>query len=156
MKNDKVFHTLVKLLEENLKEESAVVFDIDGTIIEDKYYSPSNIKQLVLPIYLFYKYCMEKNIPIFIITARPPDNGNDLATIRMLDKMDLDMNRIYFCRRGIDPMISKLDCRNDIRLLGYHLTLTIGDNLCDIDSQEGVGILVKKIDNDNVDIKIML
>ena len=155
MKNNELFSTLVDLLLKNRRYNTSVVFDIDGTIIDDRYYTATTAKQLVLPVYQFYKYCMKKDIPIFIVTARPPNNGNDHATINVLNNIELDMNRIYFCHRGIDPMISKLDCRNDIRSLGYHITLSIGDNLCDIDRKEGVGILVKKQDDDNVDVKIM-
>ncbi len=121
-----------------LPPNPAIVFDIDGTLLDDN-------GQGIIPIIALFRFSKMMGITPFIITARIDDgimaqqythtqlhnNGIfDYATLFMLPK-----NFLHPCRY-------KLLARKQIYDWGYNVVMSIGDTPWDIGEYGGIGILV--------------
>jgi hypothetical protein len=136
----------------------AVVFDIDGTIIQDgySYFDKSN---LIDSIYGFYQYLQKRgDIRIFVITARgykkfeSKDDPYYLEVLKMLkginchpDKLDLwDYNKYA------DVTIYKTEKRREL-FQKHNILMSLGDNDWDYGKFGGLGVHIYN-DGEKIDI----
>ena len=122
----------------------AIMFDIDGTIINTTHFNWED-HIAIQPVYNFYKYCLNRGINIFIVTARSGHKSNMEYTIdKIQNHLRLSFNQIYFRNPDIENVhIYKQQCRDSISMLGYQIHMSIGDNLWDIGLNGGIGIHMK-------------
>lgn len=112
----------------------AVVFDIDGTLLNDT--------RPIKPVVDFYNLCKSLGYHVFIITAR--DSHGVAETIEQLEGMNIiDYVSIYF-RLPVywDMNHYKESCRESILNKGYKIVLSIGDTSWDVGKYGGYGILL--------------
>lgn len=115
----------------------AVVFDIDGTLLNED--TP------IVPIIEFYNYCKELGYHIFIITARD-SYGIAETSKQLLDMGITDYVSIYFRLPTYWDMNKyKESCRESIMNKGYKTVLSIGDTDWDIGTYGGYGVLLPHI-----------
>ena len=112
------YQYLVNRLENicNFDSNKAIIFDIDGTIINAKEYEWID-HIIVDPVYFFYRYCMQKNLNIFIITARSGNKENiDFTNDKISNKLNLKFNKMFF-RNPLEEDVPKFKqtCRNIIK-----------------------------------------
>lgn len=119
---------------------SAVVFDIDGTLI-------NNLGQPIHTVCKLYEYFLKRGVNIFLVTARyhGKDNAYRKATSDQLKGVGIfGYKNLYM--RSDDSMTNyflfKKECRKDIMMSGYNIILSIGDNAFDIGEYGGVGFIV--------------
>ena len=131
-----------KLLENKTKNNICVVFDIDGTIINDNVYSPKSERDIIIDVYKFLMSLQHVGVPIFIITARPDFTVNRNATSRMLDDLGIDYEYLYMWNRQVfdDHISFKEEARYDIHLHGYDVIMSLGDNEWDYGKYGGLGV----------------
>lgn len=115
-------------------ENLAVVFDIDGTLLNE------NIP--ITPVLNFYNICKDMGYNLFIITARDSNGINE--TIEQLQSMNIDdYNSMYFRIPTYWDMYKyKESSRESIINKGYNIVLSIGDSEWDIGKFGGYGILL--------------
>ena len=143
-----IFNSLVETFKteiqyyENNKYKPCVVFDIDGTILVDGVYSPSNRNEIIIDVYKFLLYLQDKGIDIFIITARPDFSHNRLATMKMLDKMKIHYKYLYMWNQNIfdDQIMFKESARKEIFNNNYNIIMSLGDNYWDYGLYGGLGV----------------
>jgi predicted secreted acid phosphatase len=131
-----------KILRFRGKNNICVVFDIDGTIIVEGVYAPTNNSQIVMDVYKFLIHLQQINIPIFIVTARPESKQNRLGTIKMLHDLGIMYEYLYMWNRNIfeDHIIFKEKAREDINIQGYNIVMSLGDNWWDYGKFGGLGV----------------
>ena len=115
----------------------AIVFDIDDTLIS------SRDGQLILNIFDFYNYCINRGYSVYIITARSGTIKNMEITIQQLQSLGIaNYKRLYF-RKPFDMRVarSKKLARKHIP---HSIILSIGDQPGDIGEYGGVGILLSR------------
>lgn len=151
---DKDFYNILvniinNLIEKNKrKTELTVVFDIDGTLFDEKDETP------IQSIYNFYRYCEIIGINNIIVTARSSIDLSKNHTLELLDKYNIKKT-IYFMKPGVINIFNyKRNARKNIAEKGKNVIMSIGDNLCDIGEYGGLGVLVKKVDKDHISYHI--
>jgi predicted secreted acid phosphatase len=145
---DDIFNSLVETFKteiqyyDNNNFKPCVVFDIDGTILVDGIYSPSNSREIISDIYKFLLYLQNKNIDIFIITARPDFSHNRLSTIKMLNKINIKYKYLYMWNQNIfdNQIIFKGSARKEIFHNKYNIIMSLGDNYWDYGLYGGLGV----------------
>jgi predicted secreted acid phosphatase len=112
----------------------AVVFDIDGTLLNDM--------RTIEPVVEFYNICKRLGYHVFIITAR--DSHGVSETINQLKTLGITgYESIYFRLPTYWDMAAyKESSRKSIRDKGYDTVLSIGDNQWDVGKYGGYGILL--------------
>jgi predicted secreted acid phosphatase len=146
MQNVEIFSKLQEILNNEVYNSPAIVFDIDGTLIDDTTYQPIDY------ITSFYNYCLSLGLTVFIITARPSTNNNVKHTTDMLHDNGISgWKGIYFARdRSVDIPGYKLKSRKHIYDRGYTVLMSLGDNWFDIGKYGGFGVIVNKKKTTNI------
>ncbi len=118
-------------------ENLAVVFDIDGTLLNDD--------EPIQPVVDFYNICKSLGYHLFIVTAR--DSNGTQETIDQLDKMNITDYVSIYLRLPIywDMTKYKTSCRESIVNKGYNVVLSIGDSIWDVGQYGGYGILLPQL-----------
>lgn len=119
----------------------AVVFDIDGTLLnEDK---------PIKPVIYLYNLCKKLGYTVFIVTAR--DSYGIGETINQLHSMGINgFHSAYFRMPSVWNIAKfKESCRLSIIEKGYQTVLAIGDSQWDLpthaDNDLGYGILLPQL-----------
>jgi len=105
-------------------DDLAIVFDIDGTLLnEDK---------PIKPVVHFYNLCKQLGYTTFIVTAR--DSYGIGETINQLHGMGINGFHSAYFRAPSVWNISKFkeSCRRSIGKKGYQVVLSIGDSNWDV------------------------
>tara|TARA_A100001015_G_C14759584_1_gene620843 strand:+ start:221 stop:688 length:468 start_codon:yes stop_codon:yes gene_type:complete len=119
----------------------SVVFDIDGTILNDGVFSPKDYDEVILNVYRFLLYLQSIDIPIFIITARPDYPHNRKETKKMLDKLGINYVKLYMHNQSENNHIDfKTKSRKNILDNGYKVIMSLGDNYWDYGDYGGLGV----------------
>ena len=152
--HDNLYLLLRQKLNEILRRDifvfnKGIAFDIDGTLLMDGVYAPSNDYEIFHGVVNFYKYCVSLKLPVFIITARPYFKENVESTHKMLNEMKLPFTKSFFCNHGDNQIICKENFRKLIKNNDFNIVMSIGDNICDIGKYGGLGVLVKLDKNHN-------
>ena len=164
MIKDNIYKNIVnrfntELMTEKSNKIPCVVFDIDGTLIYENDTAQYRDKKIE-HICKFAYYLNNKNIPVFIITAR--DNtisGNYERTEKLLQKLNIDYVNLFLW--NINQYKTVVDfkslTRKHIEDNNYKVMMSLGDNYWDYGDYGGVGIhifqngkfiqFVNKIDN---------
>ena len=121
-----------------LPPNPAIVFDIDGTLIDGN-------GQGIIPVIALFKFSKSFGITPFIITARI----NKDAMAQQYTHMQLSANDIFdysalfmMPKHFLHPCRYKFFARKQIHDWGFNVVMSIGDNPCDIGEYGGIGILV--------------
>ena len=103
-------------------EKSAVIFDIDNTLI-DKY------GRLIEEIANIYKVCSQINLKIILITSRPATEESISNTENQLYSLQLKSHiLIYFMKPNrTDVGLYKFNARQDVFKRGYRVIYSFGD-----------------------------
>lgn len=144
----KIYKSLVKSFNDELQHYDndehipCVVFDIDGTILNDGVYSPSDSNDIINSVYDFLQYTQRMGINIFIITARPENNLNRLGTEKMLKKLNINYTFLYMWDHDIfdNNTIFKEEARKEIFNNGFNIIMSLGDNEWDYGDYGGLGV----------------
>ena len=102
-------------------EKTAVMFDIDNTLIRGPLPCPSIIE--------LCNYASSKNIKVILITARPNYARIRSFTERQLRKHGILYDQLFFC-----PPDSKKTLKKDLDL---EFIFSVGDNWTDVDGSYG-------------------
>lgn len=106
----------LEILSGEIPDNACVVFDIDNTLIDS---TTSTLIRCVRDLYINIR---DKDIPIFIITARSPLDRE--YTERQLERRSLTgYQELHLVGSG-----RKQDIRKDIQERGYNILLNIGDH----------------------------
>lgn len=131
---------LIKFFEKIPKNTNDIVFfDIDDTLLRP--YSNEPIK----PVLEFYKYLVNNNYNVAIITARPDYPINREYTINDLKSIGIENDYNYLILMPLymnDVSIYKKNARKMIVDQGYIPLMSIGDKYWDMGDHGGIGILV--------------
>jgi hypothetical protein len=121
-----------------VKQNSAIVFDIDDTLIYSK------TGYLIKPVYDLYKYATNLDITPFIVTARISTPQNINYTKKEMANHDVQFKYAFFRCEGVTDIPSfKLRCRERITSTGYSILMTVGDMNWDISGgYNGIGIKI--------------
>jgi len=119
-------------------EKDIVIFDIDDTLFDP--YSDREIE----PVINFYRYLVENNYNVAIITARENSPLNLNYTLEDLERHIVKNYKFLFLRNPsyTDLYLYKRDARKHIVDLGYVPLISIGDKRWDMGEYGGIGILV--------------
>lgn len=120
----------------NNTKQSAIVFDIDGTLLYEHTDYP------IWSVINFCNHCKEIGIATIIVTARPGFEQNITKTKEQLKQYGLNCDAFYF-RAPRDNQITtfKTAVRKYLaEQLNYNVLLSIGDNPWDIGEYGGTGI----------------
>ena len=113
----------------NLTSKSAVMFDIDKTLVQG--INP------IQPIIDLCNYAKQLGIAVILITARPNTHVSKIITTRQLAKHDILYDALIF-----SPAVHKKIVKKDLDL---DFIFSIGDLPTDVDGEHGgVPILLKK------------
>lgn len=132
-------HTLF-LLKPTLPPNSAIVFDIDDTLLDS---ITGKRMEDVLNIYSFAKVL---KLYIILITAR--SDNNMIATDNQLKQNNISYTRLYFRKNKTnkkditarDLYEYKLEARKDAMQRGYNIIMSVGDKPWDVGTYGGIGI----------------
>ena len=113
---------IYKLAARKIKEDDAIMFDIDDTLIETSTGKPINDVIDILDVGRALGYT------IVIITARPSFSENRKWTRGQLEKLDIYWDKLIYCPPE-DKTVMK-------RELGYNFVLSIGDLETDLGGSE--------------------
>jgi len=113
----------------------AICLDVDGTVLRNL---PNGGAKCVLCFRTLAKACAAAGIAIFVVTARPDDNGyNRNWTIRQLEQCGISpVAGLYMRPQNREFREFKLSARKRIRSLGYTMLLSIGDQFADLSSKD--------------------
>ena len=122
--------------------QPAVVFDIDGTIINDWVYEPNSEDDIILDVYHFLLHVQRMGIKIFIVTARPENKLNRKNTEQMLQNLGINYENVYMWNIWSFKSVSnfKESSREDIFIQGYNTLMSLGDNEWDYGNYGGLGV----------------
>lgn len=124
----------------NIKPNSAVVFDIDETLIDS---NGRNITSVVS----FYNYVKSKGATPMIVTARINTKKNMKHTIEQLKRNGITGYRyLYLMPKNTNVWDYKASARKHIITQGYEVEMSLGDKPWDIGKYGGIGIIVEKYD----------
>lgn len=147
MIKDNIYNNIIarfntELNTKSSKNKPCVVFDIDGTLIYENDVKDYDDKP-INDICKFAYYLMQKNITIFIITAR--DNsikGNFESTEDLLDKLQISYKQLYLwdIKKYKTVVDFKSLTRKQIEDSGYSVIMSFGDNYWDYGDYGGTGI----------------
>lgn len=120
-----------------------VVFDIDGTILKDGIYSPSNNTEIIQPILQFLYFLQKRGITIFILTARPDNPYNRLKTDEMLHHLNINFKHLFMMNMDQydSQIIYKQNVRKYLVYKHYNIIMSLGDNTWDY-GEFGIGVHV--------------
>ena len=122
------------------RDDFAIVFDIDDTLISVKDFS-------ITPIINLYKYAKELGYFVVIITARADGPGSRDYTLLQLTQYTIPHPHLLYLRPPHDdPEYFKTGARSHVQ--NYHrkqVMLSIGDSKCDVGDYGGIGFLVPRI-----------
>lgn len=113
---------IYKLAARKIKEDDAIMFDIDDTLIETSTGKPINDVIDILDVGRALGY------NIVIITARPSFSANRKWTRGQLENLDIYWDNLIYC-----PPEDKTDVKRD---LGYNFVLSMGDLETDLGGSE--------------------
>ena len=139
--NFKIVNELKKyILSREWPNNSAAVFDIDGTILSTPFFHPIDY------VIDLYKTVTLKKIKPIIITARESFPLNWDITINQLKQVGINDYKMLFLRNKECTNLKqfKLDARKKVHDMGYNVIMSIGDNDFDIGEYGGIGVLLKK------------
>jgi predicted secreted acid phosphatase len=158
------FELLQKLVERHRRKpnkangkELAVVFDIDGTAIFNYNSKGVQLHKRNATLYLIYNWCLENNVLVFFLTARPDFPENRESTVRDLTKSgyyhrdyeDLIMRPMHdYYTRGSNYSNYKASERTRLARF-FKLLLNVGDTLLDmapLKTSSGEPIAVELVD----------
>ena len=120
------FHGQALIDKSTITSKSAVMFDIDNTLI--------NIHGGIQPIIELCHYAKSKNIKIILITARPDLSYIKLITHRQLKKHNIPCDELYFC--------SPSQKKNLKQHIAYDFIFSVGDLDTDVDGDHS-GVPIK-------------
>lgn len=106
----------------------AVVFDIDGTLINNR----SESSKCIRPLVALARECAEAGIVVFAITARPESKGNRARTVSQISECNVVVKALYMQPPGSQYAQYKYDAREKIRTSGYTILLSVGDQFPDL------------------------
>lgn len=130
-----VYKQLINYIENiNLPPNPAVIFDIDGTLINFD-------RNPIYPIISFYHYCLYRKFTIFIVTARLGYHDNIIYTQNELKRNNITNYSGLYLLKHQDPVRFKYMSRKHIAEKGYNTILSIGDNDFDSGDYGGQGVL---------------
>lgn len=114
-----------------------IVFDIDGTLIE-------NEEICILPVINLYNYILQKGYPIYIITARLFSPENVEYTKFLLTKCNVREYHGMFMRPGnIENLYDYKETRRKyLEDLGLKVIMSVGDMPFDFGKYGGLPIIV--------------
>jgi predicted secreted acid phosphatase len=122
-----------------LPPRPAIVFDIDGTLIDEN-------GKGIIPVIALFKFSKSMGITPFIITSRIDDNKGIVEdyTYSQLYSNDITGYASLFMlpKNFSQPWKYKLHARKQIHNWGFQVVMSIGDNHWDIGEYGGIGILV--------------
>ena len=107
-----------------ITDTTAVMFDIDNTLIRGPIPCPSIIE--------LCNYAKSKNVKVILITARPNYANIRSFTERQLRKHGIMYDQLFFC-----PPESKKTLKKDLDL---DFIFSVGDNWTDVDGSHGVKV----------------
>lgn len=112
-----------------LTDRSAVMFDIDGTLV--------NGTQPIKPIIELCNYAKQQGIFVYLITARPESTVTRIITKRQLAKHNINYDVLIFSPAHQKKNVKK---HSDMDFI-----FSVGDLPTDVDGEHGgVPILLKK------------
>jgi hypothetical protein len=119
-------------------DKDIVIFDIDDTLFDP--YSDREIT----PVINFYRYLVENNYNVAIITARENTPLNVKYTIDDLERHNIRGYKFLVLRNPSynDLFLYKKDVRKQIAEFGFTPLISIGDKRWDMGEYGGIGILV--------------
>jgi hypothetical protein len=131
--------TLSKTIIKNLDsrkwpENSAIVFDIDDTLID-------GFGRSIVPIIMVYNYSKLKNIIPVIITSRAgTPESIEFTQLQLLSHGITDYKFLYFRNPNlINPWEYKLNARKNIHDRGITVIMSLGDQDWDLGQYGGIG-----------------
>jgi predicted secreted acid phosphatase len=119
----------------------SVVFDIDGTLLNDD--------KPIKPVVHLYNLCKQLGYTVFIVTAR--DSIGIAETINQLHNLGINgFHSVYFRIPSVWNIVKfKAACRKSVIDKGYYTVLTIGDSSWDLiqegENEPGHGILLPQL-----------
>lgn len=115
----------------------AIVFDIDGTLLNDN--TP------IKPVLHFYNICKDLGYSLFIVTARDSHGINE--TVNQLKDLNItDYVSMYFRIPTYWDMYKyKEISRESIQNKGYNIVLSIGDSEWDVGKFGGYSVLLPQL-----------
>lgn len=115
----------------------AVVFDIDGTLIDSG-------GKVIAPIFRLYNYVKILCITPIIITNRLDEpNIVGFTKYQLMNSGITDFDRIYFRKATeMDFTRAKINARKKVIDDGFNIIMSIGDQKWDMGDYGGVGILL--------------
>jgi predicted secreted acid phosphatase len=141
-----------------LAENPAVVLDIDGTIVHN---SEDGSSKCVCVFRSMVAACARNGIKVFVVTARPDEEGNRDWTERQLAACSiLPLEGLYMRPASADYTETKHRARDDIRSQGYKIILSVGDQVGDLTTRTLSQLADGKIyvgtigDDDSMGIKL--
>ena len=121
-----------------LCKKPAIVLDIDGTILIN--HADGSTKS-VCHMTNFVKACLDSNISIFVVTARPDEARNRKWTERQLVSCGITpIEKLYMRPPAEDYGTCKHEAREEIRSNGHKILLSIGDQWGDVSSNDFEGL----------------
>jgi predicted secreted acid phosphatase len=120
-----------------LPSNSAVVFDIDMTLIDEG-------GERIEPVCWFYDKVLESGFVPVLITARPSiKEVVDETEFQLYQANIMDYESIYFRNQSeTDYATYKKNCRRNLWNRGYKVIMSIGDKPWDIGEYGGIGVLL--------------
>lgn len=121
-----------------LPSNSAVVFDIDMTLIDES-------GERIEPVCWFYEQVASKGFVPILVTARPSlDNVIEQTGYQLAYNRITNYESIYFrdpSERNVEKY--KTSARRNIWDRGYNIIMSLGDQPWDIGEYGGIGILLQ-------------
>jgi predicted secreted acid phosphatase len=127
-------------------KQSAIVFDIDGTLVHDKTWD-----QPIWSVINFCNYCKEIGIATMIVTARGGWDENIKNTKQSLQNLGIECDAMFF-RKPNDYEIAafKTNVRQYLsEVINFNILISIGDNDWDIGKWGGTGVLMSAHSSSN-------
>lgn len=123
----------------SLPSNSAVIFDIDMTLIDE---SGNRIE----PVCWFYEQVLKENFTAVLVTARPSIDSVIERTNRDLQSCGIvNYDSIYFrdpAEKNVEKY--KTSARRNIWERGFNVIMSVGDQPWDIGEYGGIGILLQE------------
>lgn len=118
-----------------LVSKPAIVLDIDGTVLKNL---PNGGAKCVTSFRTLARACAASDIAIFVVTARPDDQGyNRTWTQNQLKQCGIEpVNALYMRPQNREFREFKLAARKKIRSAGFTVLLSVGDQFADLSSKD--------------------